>query len=453
MARAWTAALTLGALLALTGCGGDSDGGGTAGEAAKEPRTTASAGPALTVRVPVPEGFDRDRGWQDAVTWLPDDATSRPFAAAAHGEVLALLKKQGDAYVLQARDVAGGALLFSGAPWRPPKPLDLYSGGAETPGVETVVRGGKEYFALWAHGVRGEDGLSKGKEVVAVALYPADTTGESAAPAREADVPVDSGSSEARVRDGGDGLLVTTAKGDSASLDVATGAVTAYPTTLELADTCEQIGCVDSTVRALAPEGPVIAQSTGGFGIPGGWESSRFAPPGADTEGFEKYKARAQTSVSGHLVASWTAELGADEVSPGTVWSVHAAATGEVEASVRCEEGPTDDSPAALSPDGRYLTAGPLAFDLEKGTGHCFAESDDQRGVTLLSVGDDGTAYGLVETDDGTAGATVAVPLGTGRAEPLADGVQPPVLSLGEAGVFSPPADGPGVLFTVLRRG
>ncbi|MFI9019163.1 hypothetical protein ACIGZI_34570 [Streptomyces griseus] len=418
------------------------------------------------MKLPVPPGFDHARGWQDSLTWVPDGATSRPFAAAPRSGAVALLKKKGDAYVVEVRDEETGALRFAGEPWRAPQPLELYGEEASTPGVEIVVQDGVEHLVLWAHGREGEDGLSKGEEVVALAVYALDARGTSAAPARVVSVTYDGGRSAARVRDGGAGALITSERGDeSVSVDARSGKVRRYPSTLELAGTCERVGCGGgSKVRAVTEKGPVVAHSSGGFGVPDVWNNSRFVPPGADAEGVEKDRARAVTAQPGHVVASWTAGDGGDGV-----WAVHAAESGEVEAEARCEEGPSDDSPSSLSPDGRYLTAGPLAFDLKEGKGFCFAETAQRRGVTLLSVGDDGVAYGLAKADPSvggdaspaespdagafTAGRAVTIPLSTGKAKALPEGVHPPVLSLGKAGVFTPPADGPGLLFAFYRRG
>ncbi|MFJ9414659.1 hypothetical protein ACIRPT_10895 [Streptomyces sp. NPDC101227] len=460
-AMATVAAATVAGLLTLTACGGGAGGGHGTGAAAP-----GGNGPqALKVKATVPQAFDNSKGWQDALPWVPEDATGRPFAVAPGAGIVALLKKKGGSYVLEARDEATGALRFSGRPWQPPEPQESAGGRAETPGVEAVERDGREYLAVWAHGLDGKDALSKGKEVVAVALYPAGTSGTSAAPARVVKVPVESFSSVARVRDAGAGLLVTTKGGDeSVSVDPRTGRTKRYPHSLEVGEpTCGAIGCVSSEVKALTRRGPVLDGSAGGFGIPGVWNSSRAVPPGAKTDDYEKYKSRARLAVSGHLLASWTAKDdegdGGDGGDGDDIWAVHNAETGKVEASVRCaldsltDQGSGEDYPSALSLNGRYLTAGPLAFDLKKGKGYCFAEGDEQRQILLLSVGDDGQAYGMTQGDAaGTAGAAVAVPLSTGRPKVLPKGTQPPLLSLRTAGAFAPPADGPGVLFAFYRR-
>ncbi|MQY16157.1 hypothetical protein SRB5_63500 [Streptomyces sp. RB5] len=436
-------------LLLLAGCGGGTDSGDEPGGGKSTGGAKPGAGQELKVKLRVPDAFDGTRGWQDSLTWLPDDATSRPFAAAPGSGLFALVKKRGDAYVLEVRDVATGALRFAGKPWRAPEPLEPYgSRAAETAGVEAVEQDGKEYFALWAHGLAGKDALSKGKEVVALALYPADTTGTSAAPAHTAAVPTEKYSGNARVRDGGAGLLVTSDDADGGtSVDAATGRTEAYPGTLKLPETCEAIACVGADVRTLTGKGPVIAMETGGFGVPGVWNNSRFVPPGAAHGDYEEFHARAVTAVPGHVIASWAGE------DDGKMWAVHNADTGAVEATVTCEEGPTDDGPSALSPDGRYLAAGPLAYDLRSGKGYCFAGSAEDRAITLVSVGDDGLAYGMAEGDEpDTAGATVAVPLDTGTPKALPEGVELPVLSLPETGVFTPFVDGPGILLSFNQR-
>ncbi|MEK2474217.1 hypothetical protein [Streptomyces noursei] len=406
----------------------------------------------MKLKVPVPQAFDSTEGWQEALPWVPEDATGRPYAAASGAGVVALLKKQGSSYILEARDEATGALRFGSKPWHPPKPQEITGKAVvETPGVETVRQDGREYLAVWAQGTDSGDALSKPQQVVEVDIYPVDTSGASASPAHVVQVPVDTYSGVARARDGGAGLLVSTDSGDeSVSVDMRTGHLKHYPNTTKLGEpTCGAIACVTSEVKALTARGPVLANSVGGFGVPGVWNSSRVVPHGASTHDYEQYKSTAHFAVSGHLVASWTAADNGDDI-----WAVHNAETGRVEASTRCS--PSDlsewDTPSALSLNGRYLLAGPLAFDLTSGKGYCFAGSKASRQILLLSADDDGQAYGVAQGDDTAAGAPVAVSLSTGHPKPLAHGAQPPFLSLRTVGAFSPPADGPGVLFAFLRR-
>ncbi|MFI1768908.1 hypothetical protein ACH41H_43700 [Streptomyces sp. NPDC020800] len=438
-------------MLALTACGASGGGGGGKGVGPKA--TSPGEGQqALKVNVPVPRAFDSTKGWQEALPWVPEDATSRPYAAAPGAGVVALLKKQGRSYILEARDEATGALRFGSKPWQPPKPQEI-TGKAieETPGVEAVRQDGREYLAVWAQGTDSGDALNKPQQVVEVDIYPVDTSGATAAPAHVVKVPIGEYSGVARARDGGVGLLISAENGDeSVSVDMRTGQLKHYPSTTKLGEpTCGAIGCVTSEVKALTSHGPVLANSVGGFGVPGVWNSSRVVPPGAETHDYAQYKSTAHFAVSGHLIASWSAADNGNDI-----WAVHNAETGRVEASTKCSA--TDlsewDTPSALSMNGRYLLAGPLAFDLTSGKGYCFASSGTSRQIQMLSVDDDGQAYGIAQGEDTAAGASVSVPMSTGHPAPLPHGQQPPFLSLHAVGAFSPSADGSGVLFVFLLR-
>ncbi|MGW1163642.1 hypothetical protein ACWD5Q_28880 [Streptomyces sp. NPDC002513] len=434
----------------MTACSASGDGGGGKGA---RPKATSPGGSqqALKVKVPVPRAFDNTKGWQEALPWVPEDATGRPYATAPGAGIVALLKKQGSSYILEARDEATGALRFGSKPWQPPKPQES-TGQAieETPGVEAVRQDGREYLAVWAQGTDSGDALDKPQQVVEVDIYPVDTSGATAVPAHVVKVTVDRYSGVARARDGGAGLLISTDRGDeSVSVDMRTGHLKHYPDTTKLGEpTCGAIGCVTSKVKALTQHGPVLANSVGGFGVPGLWNSSRVVPPGASTHDYAQYESTARFAVSGHLIASWSADSGDD------IWAVHNAETGKVEASTRCSvtDLPEWDTPKALSMNGRYLLAGPLAFDLTSGKGYCFAGSGTSRQIQMLSVDDDGQAYGIAQGDDTAAGAPVSVPMSTGHPAPLPHGQQPPFLSLHGVGAFSPSADGPGVLLVFLRR-
>lgn len=103
-----------------------------------------------------------------------------------------------------------------------------------------------------------------------------------------------------------------------------------------------------------------------------------------------------------HVVARWQPEAG-----QGDLWAVHGTATGTVEASVDCplsgargSEAGKANHTVALSGNGHYLVAGPVAFDLTRKKGICLSGDDDTKPILLASVADDGTAYG-------TAGAVL----------------------------------------------
>ncbi|MFP8963778.1 hypothetical protein ACLIYP_24985 [Streptomyces nanhaiensis] len=445
----------------LAACGGSGDEGGAGGaeSAGGLGKPPAGAGKPLKTPVRAPEGFDTSKGWQETLTWLPEGALTAPVDAAPEAGVVAFLQRDGEAYTVEARDAVTGALRWKGEPWEPPAAEDGGGLSARAPQVPhlLVVRGkGREYVVVWAHGLRGEDALSKGERVVSLALYPADSSGKEAAPARTVTVPADTRSGDVEVRDGGGGLLVRWKDlgWNAAVVDVSTGRFETYPADQKLPVYCQKVGCGNGEVGALSPNGPVVALSTLGFGVPGGWQASDAVPPGVDTEEYERYRdGRMWTTVGDHVLSSWNAE---DDPLGRPVWAVHDLSTGKLEMSALCHT--TERSAAApprtaLSPNGRYAVTGALALDFERGEAHCFGETDERKGVRLLSVGDDGTAYGHTGGGGATESAPVAVSLATGEAEALPRDTEIPFLSLPEAGGFSPAADGGGLLFVFHPRG
>ncbi|SFK76415.1 hypothetical protein [Streptomyces pini] len=446
----------------LAACGGSGDEGGTGGPgSAADGSGKPPIGAEKPLRTPVkaPEGFDTSKGWQETVTWLPEGARTAPVDAAPEAGIVAFLQRDGGAYSVEARDAVTGALRWKGEPWEPPAAEDdggLSIRAPRIPRLLVVHEKGREYVVVWAHGLQGEDALSKGEKVISLALYPAGSSGEKVAPARTVTVPADTRSGDVEVRDGGDGLLVRWKDlgWNAAAVDVSTGRFETYRADQELPVYCRKVGCGSGEVGALSPAGPVIALSTRGFGVDGGWQASDAVPPGVDTQEYERYKdGRLWTTAGDHVISSWTAE---DDPLGRPVWAVHDLSTGKLEMSAPCRtvERSADAPPRpVLSANGRYAVVGALALDFERGRAHCLGETDQRKGVRLLSVGDDGTAYGFAGGGGTTESAPVAVSLSTGEPEALPQGTEVPFLSLPEAGGFSPMADGGGLLFVFHPRG
>ncbi|MET8572046.1 hypothetical protein [Streptomyces sp. NPDC004783] len=149
----------------------------------------------------------------------------------------------------------------------------------------------------------------------------------------------------------------------------------------------------------------------------------------------------------GLVLAGWTmpGKDGHSEDDP--VWSVHDITTGALRASMTCDlRLPTKlfakrEYPVVTSAGGRYLAAGPVAFDLNEERGVCLATDGDRKTIALTSIRDDGTAYGVVDSEAGTDGspliAQVDLTTSAGRAEVLDVGVEAPLyIDLTGQGLF-----------------
>lgn len=425
--------------VSLTACGG---GAGKGAGGKDQPGHGTSASP-LT-RIAVPAGYDRTKGWEQALTWMPEEVRSVPVAASQGSDGVAYLDSSEDGYVPVVRDVGTGGIRWRGKPWQPPASVDDPSAGngdaVEIPGVVVVRQGGRDYVVAWAHGTVGKDDLNKGKEIVEVLIYPADAKGDPVAPARTVRVPVkdvDDHRADLKVRDGGAGLLITWDGDDFAAVvDMVSGKVGRYDDPGEVEVGCEYTGCVEGNFVAASAYGPVISNSNGGFGVEGRWYSRDVAPAGAATEVTSGVNGHVVTGAAGDVIATWTAQDdGAD------LWAVHDAATGKVRAQVACADEKLlndDRTPVRLSPSGRYLVYDVVAFDLKTGKGRCFAESEDREAVRLVTVGDDGIAYGMTGESafDDEAGTPVSVSLTSGSAKALTKGLEIPVAVYGDRGLF-----------------
>ncbi|WP_326809652.1 hypothetical protein OG533_39585 (plasmid) [Streptomyces sp. NBC_01186] len=315
---------------------------------------------------------------------------------------------------------------------------------AEIPDVITVTEDGREYVVVWSHGMKGKDKLHDGQEVVQLSVFPATSSGNAATPERRITVPVDVKlSEELEVRDGGHGVLVTWG-GQTAAANIRTGKVTPYEKADKLLEQCDDSACFDSKVRALTSAGPVVGTDGGkGFGVPDRWFSEDHPPRG-------KTSGELLAATDEHLIASWTEDdsgFGGDGSDP--VFAVHDPETGAIEARTTC----TDDGysegniwdggsepPPSTSPNGRYLVAGSVAFDLKEKRGICLTGDSDTKKLVLLSVQDDGTAYGgtSAEDTDEEQSTAVAVPLTSGRPKALPEGTQVPlVVSRGTGGFLT----------------
>ncbi|MBZ2407043.1 hypothetical protein HX747_01990 [Streptomyces sp. L06] len=122
------------------------------------------------------------------------------------------------------------------------------------------------------------------------------------------------------------------------------------------------------------------------------------------------------------------------------IWSVHEAATGELKAETQCGSDRDRRStasrgyPAVASPDGRYMAAGPVAFDLKRRKGVCLQGDGDRKTILLAAVRNDGTAYGGVEdrtrgSSKDTVVAEVDLSDPTGATKALGVGTDIPIMT------------------------
>lgn len=191
-------------------------------------------------------------------------------------------------------------------------------------------------------------------------------------------------------------------------------------------------------VRGVTASGLLVSGAKE-FWVRGGWFSRKVAPKGTEP------KSGVPASVSsGHVLAKWQKKKGAKDAATHELWAVHALDTGKAVAQVRCRK-PAIDSGAEpqllSSPDGRYLVAGRLAFDLDEKTAFCFEETDGTKPLTLTSVADTGVAYGATSARtvaDALSGGgnPVQVNLATGEPEPLALNVRLPAGDANGMGLF-----------------
>ncbi|MFD7552453.1 hypothetical protein [Streptomyces sp. NPDC059816] len=349
-------------------------------------------------------------------------------------------------------EAPSGAIRWSGRSWTPPAEVDGAEGdgsaAAEIPDLTAVAVSGREYVVAWAHGMQGKDQLHSGREVVDLLVYPADGKDQGLAPTRTISVPVSARPGQVHVT-GADGALLVSWGGDglygtsAAKVDVATGTVTAFGKADGLLPQCaDTVGCSGSVVMSATSQGPVVAMGSGGFRVPDGWLSSSVKPDGVSAKsGFlAPLDGRAYGATGTSILASWrTGEYG--DATP--VWAVHDTASGRIKPQMSCaakEPSGSSGSYAVMSsPNGRYLAAGPVVFDLERKKGLCLQGDGNRRTINIASISDAGVAYGAVEAPDaaGSSAPVVAeVALKTGASSVLKAGTEVPISYAGDSGLI-----------------
>ncbi|MFF3430700.1 hypothetical protein [Streptomyces sp. NPDC002602] len=428
------------AAVLVVGCsGGNGDGREQDKNGITQPGDEAKPLAALQV----PSAYDPAKGWDATLTWVPGVVRTIPVTAAPRSGVIAMMRAAPNGYTVEARAADTGKPRWFSGPWNPPTPVEGAQGDAESgrageiPDVMTIEQDGREYLLAYAHGMRGKDSLHEGAEVVRLAVYAADASGSSVKPLREIDVPVSADPGEVRVGSTGGRILVAWGSDEAfpesaAAVDVATGKVDAYEKPNGMLPQCATtVACATSHVMAATADGPLVGMSTGGFGIPGRWFSDAVRPSGIkpQTGLVGLWNGHVYGVAGGHVLAGWS--TGGTFGAPNApLWSVHDVRTGRLKARMTCAHPVTDsnkarDYPMITSPDGRFLAAGPVVFDLKRGKGICLESDGNRKTIALASIRDDGTAYGAVQEEsaaDGAETVTAELNLTTDTGEPKALG-------------------------------
>lgn len=405
--------LLLALLLLLATCGGG--GGGTEGDGTPEKAPRRSTGPAT--RLNVPPGYTTAHGWEVVGTG-PEYALSHTTGRLAY-----LVEAPGDRYRLRTLDPGTGRAGWSGEAWRPLEPQRF-------PKLLTVAKDDRQYFVTWSFG-RAGDGLTPAKTFLSLDLYDV-VDGER----RRVEVPW---TGAPTVTATGPGILVNDGGVNSAVVDPVSGEVSRIPASAVTypkgCTACREL----TEVRGQTAEGLLLSGARE-FWVRGGWFSRKTAPKGANPV------TGVPTSVApGLVLAKWQLAKGAERAATHQLWAVHDAATGKPAASVECHTPamePGSYPQAVVSPSGRYLVAGNLAFDLRERKAFCFEEDDGSARLTLASVTDGGSAYGATTARDadealeGDGGGPVTMSFTTGDIEALAPNTRLPEAEASGVGVF-----------------
>ncbi|MFF5282348.1 hypothetical protein [Streptomyces sp. NPDC013171] len=437
----------------LVGCGNASSPNGTS-----RPGGTASGDAKAPVKLAVPPLYDGAKGWDESLPWVPEHAEPPVAVLPGAAAVAVLTVGEAGGFAVRTRAAGTGKVLWTSAAWKPPLPLE-YAEKKDIPTVLGVEQDGRKLVVVSAHGTVGKDDLHEGAEVVRLAVFDAaggPATGRK--PLREIDVPVSVKADNDGWRVSADGGRVLVAYGDhgryprwGAAVDLVSGKVTPYGAPSGLLKQCEgkNLECGWSRVVAVSPKGPLVGLGQG-FGMPGAWFSDSVLPKGAARTysfGFSSsWNGDVYGVAGGRFLAQWHGAEKNGSDGP-TVWSVHEVGSGAPLARMECayDDFPTVTSqgnsrtyPVVTSPSGRFLAAGPVAFDLERKQGVCLQGDGNRKTIAVGAISDDGTAYGTV---DGDASDPVAVLLdlktATGDAKVLGAGVQiPQHTSVAGSGLF-----------------
>ncbi|MFJ9825263.1 hypothetical protein ACIRSU_12965 [Streptomyces sp. NPDC101160] len=439
MRAARATALALLTAAAMTGCGGSQ------GPAAKGEDAKATDGAQRPAAMSLPPAYDGTRGWDETLPWVPGTDPVAPVAVVPGAKAVALLTQDGAGFAVRSRAADSGEVRWGSAIWRPPVLKEGAKEAKEIPDVLAMEQDGRKFVVVSAHGMAGKDDLHDGTEVVRLAVYDAEGRGSGQKPLREIDVPVTADAGDWRVSADGGRLLVGYGEFGrypqwSSAVDVVTGKVTPYANPAELLPQCagKTLECGWARVVAAGPNGPLVGLGRG-FGVPGGWFGDAVRPEGVNatvSNGLtDEWNGDVYGVAAGRFLAQWH-RTDKDGSSEPTAWSVHEVASGRLLARIDCAyddfpsvtaQGNDRAHPVVSSPSGRFLAAGPVAFDLQRKQGICLQGDGNRKTIAVNTVGDDGVAYGTVgEDSDGPRFARLDLTTATGDAKILPVGVEIP---------------------------
>ncbi|MFG2328216.1 hypothetical protein ACGFMM_01185 [Streptomyces sp. NPDC048604] len=389
---------------------------GDAAEKAQKKKPVKVSGPAT--KLTVPDGYDTALGWEAA------DA-SPEYAVAQSNGLVGYVERAGQfQYRLRAVDAKTGATKWTGDPWRP------LSAPGSFPRLLSVSKGDRQYFVAWSYGSTAGEGLNSTGTFVSLDVY--DTTDGNR---RRVEVPW----SDAPVVTGtGPGILIADGKAKNTVVDPETGEMTSTPADkLGYPGGCTNCRTL-TEVLGVTDKGLLVSGARE-FWVRNSWFSRTVAPRGADaTSGLP-------TAVtSKHVLARWHHAPKTPKAATHEIWAVHALDTGKIVVQAECRRptiAPSEYPAAAVSPDGRFLVSGALAFDLEEKTGYCFEDPDGSNRLTLVSVGNEGIVYGAAGARSARdalagAGAPLTVDMFTGEPELLEPNMRLPQTETLGIGLF-----------------
>jgi hypothetical protein len=417
----------------LAACGGESGDDGERPEESSGGGNAASAGPpdsgggsglaAPETQLAVPSLYDTSRGWQtegvEGLILPHAQAVAEPVWGASTAEAR-----------IRVRDVTTGQTRWTSEPVDAVSPDEALS-------LLTLSVGGHDYVVMWSVGVTGGDVVEQGDTVTALDVFPVD--GSTTVP-EPTHVELEG---EGRVHVSG-GLLVSFG-GDEGffpgeETHVAVDPVSGEQTPLALEELEPPASCgdcdppdssSDTEIIGMTANGPLLGEhglfeDFDSVWVSGDWSLADIAPDVADPA-----DSTGSLVTDGTIVAVWPARN--DDTQ--NVWAAVDSTTGEVRATLECPASHTASDPMeGLSSNGRYLFHEQVVFDLQEGTGHCFAETEDTNPVHFTAVSDTGYAFGLAGVaDDGAGGeAPVQLDIATGDVAEISAAEASPVLPVSD---------------------
>ncbi|MGW2561788.1 hypothetical protein ACWCXB_21555 [Streptomyces sp. NPDC001514] len=401
-------------LLLLATCGG---GGGKDAEGGGKPKKPAAKSTGPATKLTVPPAYDTGKGWE-----LPD--TSPDYAIARETGLIAYLVREKDDFRLRTVNAA------TGRPGWSDEPRSALAGPQNFPRLFTVTKDERQFFVTWSFGKAGLDPLTPSGTFVSLDIYNAVDGVRQRVEVPWPTAPTVSGT--------GPGILIGDGGARSAVVDPVTGGVTMIePKALGHPKGCATCGQL-TEVRGLTAKGLLVSGARE-FWVRGGWFSRNVAPAGTDrTYGVPT------SLTSGQVLVRWQKAPKTKRAATHDLWAVHDSATGKALVTAECHKPaiePGEYPRAVVSPDGRYLIAGNLAFDLQERSGRCFEEEDGTRPLTLTTVTDEGMAYGATNTRGAAealagGGTPYEVDLATGLPEPLSLNARLPSTEVSGVGLF-----------------